>query len=389
MSDTSREGAFSDYLNRRSRGENLDIERKKQLARISQIRQRPILVMAANLANENAPISINYADILPFRELAESLEGEAVDVLIETPGGRAEVAEDLVKILRKRFKSVAFIIPGWAKSAGTIMAMAGDEILMEPDSSLGPIDAQMSWNNKVFSADAFLINLERMKEEADDPDKGLSRAYVPILQQISPGEIQTAQNASRFSRTLVSEWLEKYKFRGWTHHSSGEPVTPEKRKKTAKRIAKKLCDHQNWLTHGRSIKIEDLEKIGLKIYDYSQNTDLKDAISRYYALTQIAFESNLYKLFETEHANIGKYWNVPAEAQIEPVKSIDINAPCPLCKSNIPLQMKIDKSAPDAPGRIPYPKNDLMKCPHCHQLVNLTSVRETIERDIKQKGILQ
>jgi ClpP class serine protease len=47
------------------------------------------------------------------------------------------------------------IIPGSAKSAGTIFTMAGDEILMSPNSSLGPIDAQVMMNGKRFSADAF------------------------------------------------------------------------------------------------------------------------------------------------------------------------------------------------------------------------------------------
>jgi len=43
------------------------------------------------------------------------------------------VAEDIVHILREKFKSVSFIVPGQAKSAGTIMVMSGDEILMDYD----------------------------------------------------------------------------------------------------------------------------------------------------------------------------------------------------------------------------------------------------------------
>jgi len=62
-------------------------------------------------------------------------------LILETPGGSGEVAEDIVRSLRGQFDEIAVLVPGTAKSAGTIMAMAGDEILMQPSSSLGPIDA--------------------------------------------------------------------------------------------------------------------------------------------------------------------------------------------------------------------------------------------------------
>jgi len=69
------------------------------------------------------------------------------------------------------------------------MAMSVDEILMGPASALGPIDAQMSWQGKRFSADALLEGLEKIKEEVAGSGI-LNKAYIPILQGISPGEIQ-------------------------------------------------------------------------------------------------------------------------------------------------------------------------------------------------------
>jgi ClpP class serine protease len=48
-------------------------------------------------------------------------------------------------MLHGKYSEVAVIIPGYAKSAGTIIAMAGDEILMDSISALGPIDAHLQW----------------------------------------------------------------------------------------------------------------------------------------------------------------------------------------------------------------------------------------------------
>lgn len=206
-----RKGVYSQYLDQRLTGTALAKERRRQLTRISTLRKRPNLVMASTFENKGKIVtSISYDDIVPFQDLVEGLNGDSIDVIVETPGGSAVVVEDLVTLLRSRFKSIAFIVPGWAKSAGTILAMAGDEILMGPASALGPIDAQLTWKNKVFSADAFLKGLTDMKDEANDPQIGLNKAHIPILQQISPGEIQNARNALAFAQDLVSDWLENY-----------------------------------------------------------------------------------------------------------------------------------------------------------------------------------
>ena len=73
---------------------------------------------------------------------------------------------------------------------------------------------------------------------------------------------------SHFAKVLVKKWLIEHKFKNWNIHATheaGTPVTPEQRDARAKDIADKLCDHSKWLSHGRSIKIPDLEGIGLGI----------------------------------------------------------------------------------------------------------------------------
>jgi ClpP class serine protease len=123
--------------------EELSAERKSQLKRIGELRGRDVLVFAADINKNVQQISIDYSDLLPFTDQLSNLKGDRLDLLLETPGGSGEVAEDLVKAMRGRYEDVAVIVPGYAKSAGTIMAMAGDEILMGPHSGLGPIDAQI------------------------------------------------------------------------------------------------------------------------------------------------------------------------------------------------------------------------------------------------------
>ena len=126
-------------------------ERKSQLSKISQLRDgNDILCYASDFQKGGALSSIAYSDILAIKDQLSNLSGKALDVILETPGGSGEITEDIVKLFRNKYKEVSFIVPGSAKSAGTIMTMSGDEILMEPASSLGPIDAQITWQGKFF-----------------------------------------------------------------------------------------------------------------------------------------------------------------------------------------------------------------------------------------------
>ncbi|MFC1956897.1 ATP-dependent Clp protease proteolytic subunit [Chloroflexota bacterium] len=379
-------GVYSEYLDNLKGFKEITAERKKQLARIASIRKRPSILTFAGDLQKRGPISIDYSDILPIADQIDNLSGDEVDIILETPGGSAEIAEDIMKLLRNRFSKVGVIVPGTAKSAGTIMAMAGDEILMGPTSSLGPIDAQVVHQGKVFSAAAFLEGLEKIKHEVEETGQ-LNKAYIPILQGISPGEIQSCENAQKFSSTLVTNWLVNFKFKPWTaHSSSGEPVTDEERRSRAKEIADRLCDHGHWLTHNRSIKIEDFDQMRLKVVDYGRDPDLFDAIKRYYTLLRMTFDTNIYKLFETPTSQIYRFLSPPAPSpQAKPSGELAmVDFQCPKCQNKSRIQANLSKSQPLRKGAMPFPKDNVFVCPNCGTQSNLVDLRNQIEAQSKK-----
>ena len=123
-------GYFSEYMSHHFTFEELTNERKKWLKKITELRGRDVLVYASDYNKSNAPISIGYSDLIPFRDQLSFIKTENIDVVLETPGGSAESVEDMVDSIRTKFSKLGVIIPGSAKSAGTIFTMAGDEILM-------------------------------------------------------------------------------------------------------------------------------------------------------------------------------------------------------------------------------------------------------------------
>lgn len=387
-------GFYSEYLDNIKNFQSIIDERKKQIQKISRLRRRDVLTIASDMSGRpekrNAPIGIDYTDLIAISDQISNLSGNMIDVILETPGGFAERAEDIVRMIRNKFQNVAFIVPGAAMSARTIMVMSGDEILMEPNSSLGPIDAQVFMAGKSFSAEAFLTGLEKIKKEVIDTGN-LNRAYIPILQGISPGEIQSCQNAQDFSKTLVTKWLFKWKFGKWnTHSSTGSIVTDEEKKIRANEIAEYLCKHSEWLTHNRSIKLDDLLNMGLKITDYSKNPDLYDAISRYYTLIRMGFEStSMYKLFETPQTQISRFLSIPGThpGLSEKGNIVSIEFQCPQCSKKNHIQVNFDKKIALKDEYLPFPKNNQFKCPHCGFVSDLGDIRKQIEAQSKKSII--
>ena len=378
-------GIYSEYLDRNFDFQALSAERKAQLRRVADIRARDVLVFAADLKKAGqAQIQISFPDILPVRDQLSNLTGRAIDLILETPGGYAEYAEQIVRIIRGRYPSVAVIVPGAAMSAGTIMAMCADEILMSDTSVLGPIDAQIIQQGKVFSADALLKGFDNIKDEVQRTG-ALNKAYIPMLQAISPGELEAAGNALALAKQLVEDWLVMYKFKEWDVHSStAAPVTPDEKRARAGEIAGQLCEHGKWRSHGRGIMLADLEAMRLKITDFGKQADLADAIHRYYTLLQMTFDRTpIYKVYETPTSQIYKSVT-PLGGSAAPGGVGEVEVECS-CGEKLQVQANLGRPQPLKAGRLPFPADNLLRCPKCGTSHDLKGIRDQVEKQSGQK----
>jgi hypothetical protein len=369
-----------------------ETERKARLREITERRGRPALVYAARMAMPPGlalPVDLNFADLLPFYDLMSTLQGTSVDVILETPGGDGVVARDMVEMLHDRFEHVAFIVPGWAKSAGTIMTMGGHEILMGPTSALGPIDAQLGFEGKRFSAEALLEGMREIEKEVVANGR-LNAALIPMLQRISPGDLQNARNAMDFARVTVTEWLSKHKFKYWTEHRTtnpGTPVTDEDRETRAREIAAELSKHQKWKSHGRSLRLADLRAMRLEIVDYSQDPALFDPIQRYYVMLRFYLDnSDAYKVIETVDAQVIQRFVLPQQAPAQgavpaqTATSATAAIRCNTCGNVLTIQVNFVPGQPLAAGAIAYPSSEEVTC-RCGKAVDLRPLRAQVERE--------
>ena len=77
-------------------------------------------------------------------------------IILETPGGVAEVVERMVTTVRHNYQDVTVIVPDRAMSAGTIFALSADRIVMDYFSCLGPIDPQIVRDDNLASTSPLL-----------------------------------------------------------------------------------------------------------------------------------------------------------------------------------------------------------------------------------------
>src|SRR4029078_10078292 len=120
----------------------------------------------------------------------------------------------IVDTLRHHYSIVDFVIPNYAMSAGTVLALSGDAIHMDYYSILGPIDPQLrrSGSQRMVPALGYLVQYERLIAKSRKGE--LSTAELAfLLQKFDLAELYEYEQARNLSITLLREWLAKYKFK--------------------------------------------------------------------------------------------------------------------------------------------------------------------------------
>lgn len=76
-------------------------------------------------------------------KIKTSKEESRIDLILSSGGGNPHAAYQIIKIIRSKCSELNIVVPLFAKSAATLMALGGDRIYMGPQSELGPLDLPM------------------------------------------------------------------------------------------------------------------------------------------------------------------------------------------------------------------------------------------------------
>ena len=166
---------------------SLQIARAKILQRLSRKRGSTVITMIhrqESIGLFGIPfykfISIEDSEEV-LRAIRSAPKDKPIDLIIHTPGGLVLAATQIAKALKDHPAETRVIVPHYAMSGGTLIALAADKIIMDPHAVLGPVDPQLGQ----YPAPSIVRAVERKGvEKVDDQTLILADVAEKAINQV-------------------------------------------------------------------------------------------------------------------------------------------------------------------------------------------------------------
>ncbi len=298
-----------DILRRKAAGQ--DEVRRSFLKQLAELTGRDTVLYASaftSVAPHVPPLalSVSLDDVQGFMAALHGLKGDELDLILHSPGGSMEAADQIVQYLRSKYRHIRAIVPQNAMSAATMIACACDVIVMGKHSAIGPIDPQVTFPTPsgqfTVPAQAILDEFERAKQEVA-ADQATIPLWATKIQAYPHGFLTHCQTTLDLAREKVAAWLCEYMFQG-------EGDQEEK----SRRVANWLGDAKEHKTHGRPINADQAEEHGLKIERLESNQDFQEAVLSVFHATMVTFQVTQCVRLVENHNGKGIYTTIQVAA---------------------------------------------------------------------------
>ncbi|MCS6936208.1 MAG: ATP-dependent Clp protease proteolytic subunit [Candidatus Bipolaricaulota bacterium] len=215
----------------------LEWDRQRWIERIERQRGSRVITLVhrqESMGLLGFPI-MRYIDVNDSEEVLRAIEltdpQVPIDLVLHTPGGLVLASLQIARALRRHPGGTRVIVPHYAMSGGTLIALAADEIIMSPHAVLGPVDPQIGQ----YPAASLLAVLEKKPlSEVDDQTLILADVARKAVQQLQDAvyELLAGRYPEEQARGLAQKLSEGY----WTHDY---PITYEKARELGLRVS---CD---------------------------------------------------------------------------------------------------------------------------------------------------
>ena len=257
----------------------------QQLRKIGDRRDKNVIVYASGFLQKPAipsfATSISREDINGLMCAAHGLDfTKGLSLIIHTPGGDMASTETMIDYLRSKFDCVEAIVPVYAMSGGTMIALNSNKIVLGRQSQLGPIDAQLPMSGGSVSAAGILDQFNTARKEISE-DRNAAVVWAPVLQTMGPSLLSQAQKALALGQQIAESGLARHMFQG-------KPGSNVK----AKKVAAYFNSEEVHLQHGRRIGLEECDNVGLTVEPLEEDQEFQDEVLTAYHLLTIAFEQS-------------------------------------------------------------------------------------------------
>jgi ClpP class serine protease len=158
-----------------------------------------------------------------------------LDIVLHTPGGLVLASEQIAFALKRHKGTVTVFVPHYAMSGGTLIGLAADRIVMDPDAVLGPVDPQLgSQQGGYYPAASILRALEQPNPNRDDQTLILGDVARKAIDQVHQtvhyllAEHQTPEKADELARLFsTGRWTHDYPITFEQARALGLPVSDQ------------------------------------------------------------------------------------------------------------------------------------------------------------------
>jgi ClpP class serine protease len=215
----------------------LDMARLRKLRELESKRQSRVITLIhrkETMAFLGIPL-FRYIDIDDSEQILRAIRMTDVDVpidlILHTPGGLVLAAEQIAYALCAHKADVTVFVPHYAMSGGTLIALAADQIVLDENAVLGPVDPQLQ---NMPAASILEAVSKKDTNELDDETLILADVGEKAIKQVKQTVVRIVTNradqetAERLANTLATgTWTHDYPITVGEARDLGMPVSIE------------------------------------------------------------------------------------------------------------------------------------------------------------------
>jgi len=170
-----------------------------------------------------------FIDIEDSEEVVRAIRSTPPDkpiaLILHTPGGLVLAATQIAEALKRHKGKKVVIIPHYAMSGGTLIALAADEIWMDHNAVLGPLDPQLTSPKGVSLPAPSILKAVETKGAQNVSDETLILADVASKALAQIQEVIVSLVKDKMGEEKAGELAKMLTEGRWTHDY---PITAEK-----------------------------------------------------------------------------------------------------------------------------------------------------------------
>jgi len=202
--------------------------------------------------NAQMGISEEFAVETAINEIQAKTDNRKLLLLVNSPGGLVQSSYKIARALRKTFKEITVFVPHIAASGGTLLALAGNTIVMGMMSQLSPLDPQAKVEDGAVSANSVVDAHEFVTRLFDDVSvEDAPYSYKTLADKCDGVDIRDALASLSLMEEYILEILEDC---GYSNQE-------------CKKISHNIV--RGFKTHDEVINLDKAKKLGLNVVSHN------------------------------------------------------------------------------------------------------------------------